>query len=126
MEMTSGSTSTRPLGVAWKQRFGYLSAPKRVNCYMGQNERSRSPLLNRIRMPQTLRVVIPDDETLARQKLRILLSEETGINIVAECSNGAETIRALRDYRPDLLLLDVQMPDMDGFEVLGSIAAEDL
>jgi two-component system LytT family response regulator len=93
---------------------------------MVQNERSRSPLLNRIRMPQTLRVVIADDETLARQKLRILLSEETGINIVAECSNGAETIRALRDYRPDLLLLDVQMPDMDGFEVLASIAAEDL
>jgi len=93
---------------------------------MEQNERSRSPLLSRIRMPQTLRVVVADDESLARQKLRILLSEETGINIVAECSNGAETIRALRDYRPDLLLLDVQMPDMDGFEVLGSIATEDL
>jgi two-component system LytT family response regulator len=70
----------------------------------------------------SIRCVIADDERLARQKLRVLLEAEPDIEIVAECSNGKETIEAVRTQRPDLLLLDIQMPDLDGFQVLSAIA----
>ena len=93
---------------------------------MVRSPRSQSRLLSRILMSSNLRTVVADDEPLARQKLRILLNEESGINVVAECANGGEAIRALRDYRPDLLFLDVQMPDMDGFEVLKAFSEDEM
>lgn len=71
-----------------------------------------------------LRTIIADDERLARKKLRILLSSEPGIEIVAECSDGKQTLVALRADKPDLLLLDIQMPDIDGFGVLRAIPAD--
>ena len=71
-----------------------------------------------------MRTVIADDEALARNKLRLMLSSELGIEIVAECENGLQTIRAIASHRPDLLLLDISMPDMDGFRVLQSIAGK--
>jgi two-component system LytT family response regulator len=74
----------------------------------------------------SMRTIIADDESLARQKLRILLDPEPGIEIVAECRNGRETIDALREWSPDLLLLDIQMPDTDGFEVLSSIPPQQM
>jgi len=73
-----------------------------------------------------LRTIIVDDERLARKKLRILLSSEPGVEIVAECSDGKQSIAALRANKPDLLLLDIQMPDMDGFDVLRAIRASDM
>lgn len=66
----------------------------------------------------TLRILIADDEPLARDQLRHLLSSETDVAVVGECGDGVETVRAVRSVRPDLLLLDVQMPDLDGFGVL--------
>jgi two-component system, LytTR family, response regulator len=77
-------------------------------------------------MLQTIRTVVADDEALARQKLRILLDSEPGILIVAECKNGKETLAAVQAYKPDLLMLDVQMPDADGFEVLKRVKAEQM
>lgn len=74
----------------------------------------------------TIRTVLADDEPLARQKLNILLSAESGIEVLAECRNADETLAALRAYRPDLLLLDVQMPDADGFDVLKRIPPEQM
>jgi two-component system LytT family response regulator len=71
----------------------------------------------------TLRAAIVDDEPLARQVLRELLATETGIEIVAECANGFEAVKAVQEQRPDLLLLDVQMPKLDGFEVLELVRA---
>jgi two-component system LytT family response regulator len=65
-----------------------------------------------------LRVAIVDDELPARQVLREYLSGEPGVEIVAECANGFEAVKAVAEHRPDLLLLDVQMPKLDGFEVL--------
>jgi two-component system, LytTR family, response regulator len=64
------------------------------------------------------RTIVVDDEPLARQTLRLLLAREDDFAIVAECGHGADAIRAIRRVRPDLLLLDVQMPEVDGFEVL--------
>jgi two-component system, LytTR family, response regulator len=65
-----------------------------------------------------LRAVIVDDEELARGFLRELLSAHSEIEIVAECANGFEAVKAASDHSPDLLFLDVQMPKLDGFEVL--------
>jgi two-component system, LytTR family, response regulator len=65
-----------------------------------------------------LRVVIVDDEALARAVLREYLTGMAGVEVVAECANGFEAVKAVADLTPDLLLLDVQMPKLDGFEVL--------
>ncbi len=65
-----------------------------------------------------LRAVIVDDEELARAFLRELLQPHPEIEIAAECANGFEAVKAVAEHRPDLLFLDVQMPKLDGFEVL--------
>jgi two-component system, LytTR family, response regulator len=65
-----------------------------------------------------MRVIIADDEPLARDKLRLMLRSEPDVQVIAECQDGAETLRALDAHKPDLLMLDVKMPEMDGFEVL--------
>ena len=65
-----------------------------------------------------LRVAIVDDEAPARAILREYLEQEPGAEVVAECANGFEAVQAVANLKPDLLLLDVQMPKLDGFEVL--------
>jgi two-component system, LytTR family, response regulator len=72
-----------------------------------------------------IRTVVADDEPLARSKLRLLLQAEPDVRLVAECGNGLETIDAVRTHRPDLLLLDVEMPEIGGFEVLQALKAEE-
>ena len=66
----------------------------------------------------TLRVAIVDDEAPARAILKEYLGGEPGVEVVAECANGFEAVQAVANAKPDLLLLDVQMPKLDGFEVL--------
>ncbi len=73
-----------------------------------------------------VRTVIADDERLARQKLLILLESEPQVKVVAECQDGRQAVSAIRSFRPDLLLLDIQMPDLDGFQVLNEISAEEM
>ena len=68
--------------------------------------------------PRTLRAAIVDDEQLARGFLREMLQAHSDIEIVAECANGFEAVKAIAETSPDLLFLDVQMPKLDGFEVL--------
>src|SRR5258706_5382290 len=65
-----------------------------------------------------LRVMIVDDEELARVVLREFLSTREGVEVCAECANGFEAVKAAGEQNPDLMLLDVQMPKLDGFEVL--------
>ena len=65
-----------------------------------------------------LRALIVDDEYLARQLLREYAREVEGLEIIAECSNGFEAVKAIGELKPDLVLLDVQMPKLNGFEVL--------
>ena len=71
-----------------------------------------------------IRAIIADDEPLARRGIRQLLGPYPDITIVAETRNGHETVRALRQLAPDLLFLDVQMPELDGFGVLREIGAK--
>jgi two-component system LytT family response regulator len=65
-----------------------------------------------------IRVVLVDDEELARQLLREYLEADGGVEIVAECTNGFDAVKAITELKPDLVFLDVQMPKLDGFEVL--------
>jgi two-component system, LytTR family, response regulator len=67
---------------------------------------------------QPLRVVIVDDEPLARAVIREYLKAHPGVEVAAECGNGFEAVKAVADLSPDLMFLDVQMPKLDGFEVL--------
>ena len=71
-----------------------------------------------------LRTIIVDDEELARQVLRELLSANKEIEIVAECRNGLEAVKAVAQHKPDLLFLDVQMPKLTGFDVLELIGPD--
>ena len=71
-----------------------------------------------------MKVLIVDDEPLARAGLVLLLAEEPAITSITEARHGAEAVSMVRANRPDLLLLDVQMPEMDGFSVLEELGAE--
>jgi two-component system LytT family response regulator len=72
------------------------------------------------------KVLVVDDEPLARYRIRELLKSDKDVDIVAEARNGQEAVYAITIYQPDIVFLDVQMPDMDGFEVLKALAAEPL
>ena len=71
-----------------------------------------------------LRVVIVDDEEPARLAVRQHLETIGGAAVVAECANGFEAIKAVAEHKPDVMLLDVQMPKLDGFEVLEVVGRE--
>jgi two-component system LytT family response regulator len=73
-----------------------------------------------------IRAIVADDERLARKKLRVLLGSEPQVEVVAECPNGEQTVSAIRSFRPDMLFLDIQMPDLDGFAVLSEISSEQM
>src|SRR4051794_16479553 len=68
--------------------------------------------------------MVVDDEPLARSNVSVLLKRDPEIEIVGECGSGQEAIARVRELRPDLLFLDVQMPECDGFDVLEMLGAE--
>ena len=71
-----------------------------------------------------LRTLIVDDEPLARERMRSLLEAEADIAIVGECRDGREAVAAITREAPDLVFLDVQIPELDGFQVLAAIAGD--
>lgn len=73
-----------------------------------------------------MRALIVDDEPLARADLSALLEEVGGVEIAGECANAAEALAALERATPELLFLDIQMPEMDGFELLANIERGEL
>ncbi len=70
-----------------------------------------------------LSVIIVDDERVARARLRRLLSDEPDVRIVAECDNGKEAVSAILEHAPHLVFLDIEMPELSGFQVLESLPA---
>ena len=74
----------------------------------------------------TIRTVIVDDEPLARDKLRGFLARHPALELVGEAGDGSEAVRVIDAANPDLLLLDIQMPELDGFEVLAAVSQEPL
>ena len=73
-----------------------------------------------------IRTIIVDDEPLAREKLRAFLETEADVEIIDECRDGREALETIEGEKPDLVFLDVQMPEMDGFEVLENLEREGL
>ncbi len=73
-----------------------------------------------------IKVMIVDDEPLARRNLRALLKAVPDIELVKECGNGRDAVREIRALDPDLVFLDIQMPELDGFEVLEHLAGQPL
>jgi two-component system, LytTR family, response regulator len=71
-----------------------------------------------------IRTLIVDDEPLARDRLRKLLEEEADVELIGECANGLEAVAAIKKDNPDLVFLDVQMPELDGFGVLSRLGAD--
>ena len=69
----------------------------------------------------TLRVVVADDEPIGRQRLVRLLQAEPDTEVVAACADGEEAVEAIREHAPDVVLLDIQMPHLDGFEVVAAL-----
>jgi two-component system LytT family response regulator len=74
----------------------------------------------------SLSVLIADDEVLARARLRRLLSAEPGLLVVGECANGVEVVKSVKALRPQLLFLDIEMPDLDGLSALSAARAASL
>ena len=72
----------------------------------------------------TLRALVADDEPLARERLKFLLSSDEEVEIVGECRNGREVLSALKEAKIDVLFLDIQMPGGDGFEVIKQVDAQ--
>src|SRR5207244_9055616 len=73
-----------------------------------------------------IRALIADDEVLARKFVRRMLKDDHEVEIVGECSNGKEAAAMIRKQKPDVVFLDVQMPEMDGFAVLASLGVDQL
>ena len=72
----------------------------------------------------SLTTLIVDDEPLAREGLRVLLARDPEVSAIRESRDGREAVAAIREFNPDLVFLDVQMPEMDGFDVVRKIGAE--
>jgi two-component system, LytTR family, response regulator len=73
-----------------------------------------------------IKVLIVDDEFLGRERICSLLSERVDMKIVGECANGREAVEAIRNLRPDLVFLDIQMPRINGFDVVETVGAENM
>jgi two-component system, LytTR family, response regulator len=72
------------------------------------------------------RVLLVDDEAVARRRMRRYLAHDGSVAIVGECADGASAVTAIRTLRPDIVLLDVQMPERDGFDVLSALSPDEL
>jgi len=70
-----------------------------------------------------VRTLIVDDERMARKRIRTLLAADADVDVVGECGNGRDAVAAIRERTPDLVFLDVQMPELDGFAVVQAIGA---
>lgn len=74
-------------------------------------------------MNRKIRALIVDDESLAREALLVMLDDDPDVEVIAECRNGREAVTVIREQSPDIVFLDIQMPEMDGFQVVEQVGA---
>jgi len=74
----------------------------------------------------SIRTLVVDDEPLARRAIRRFLGKHDGVDVIGECGDGESAVRAIRERKPDLVFLDIQMPEIDGFQVLSEIGADEM
>jgi len=77
-------------------------------------------------MSQILTTIIVDDEPLARKGLMVRLQEHKDVHIVSQCKNGREALEAIKQFKPDLMFLDIQMPGLNGFQVVQTVIEQGL
>lgn len=82
--------------------------------------------MERADLKDRLSVILVDDEPLARDSLRIALAEDNAVDIVDECSNGVEAVQSIREHNPDVVFLDIEMPELDGFGVIQAIGVDQM
>ena len=75
-------------------------------------------------MNRKIRALIVDDELLAHKALKSMLKDDHEVEVVAECRNGNEAVKAIRELSPDIVFLDIQMPEIDGFQVIEEVGVE--
>jgi two-component system, LytTR family, response regulator len=73
-----------------------------------------------------IRAIVVDDESLAREVLLVMLSDDPEIEVIAECRNGREAVATIREQSPDIVFIDIQMPEMDGFQVIEEVGAKQM
>src|SRR5215218_9856723 len=86
----------------------------------------RSSLRRRVVSESPIRVLIVDDEPLARRRIRSLLEDDPEFTLVGECGNGLDAVEAIRGQSPDVVFLDIQMPELDGFGVVREVGVDEL
>jgi two-component system LytT family response regulator len=74
----------------------------------------------------SLKAIVVDDEALARRGLKIRLDQIGGVDVVAECKNGREAVQSIAAHQPDVVFLDIQMPGMDGFDVVRELQSDSM
>ena len=77
-------------------------------------------------LQRKMRTLLVDDEALSRRGLELRLRMASDVEIIAECSNGREALNAIRELKPDLVFLDIQMPGLSGFDVLAELQPHEL
>src|SRR5262249_35776392 len=116
----------RPARADVRQRANLLAHGRARRGHAHRDTRAAAPGRVLGRRDMTIRTLIVDDEPLAREGVALALAHERGIEIVGSCGDGPSAVRAIRDLKPDLVFLDVNMPGLDGFAVIGEIGADDM
>ena len=78
------------------------------------------------RLDRKIRALIVDDEALARKALRVMIADDPEMALIAECRSGREAVTAIREHSPDVVFIDIQMPEMDGFQVIEEIGVKEM
>src|SRR5207244_5009313 len=112
----------RSFARALRRKSSLRAAPERAR----RRARGNQSSLSLAHRPEGMkaRTLIIDDEELARERLRRLFSTHAEIELIGECADGAEAVAAIRKEKPDLVSLDVQMPELDGLAVRGGLEAD--
>src|ERR1700727_501050 len=117
---SSGTRRARESGRGWTPRSRRPDGHHDRHCYAhGSCHRAASSRATEL---TTMRVVLVDDEPLALRRLRAMLAKHEDVEVLAECEDAAVAIEAMRTTKPDVVFLDIQMPEVDGFQLLEALS----